>query len=163
MNRGRCWNDTQREELDAIATDGCVVVKVLGSENPPLPEWAYTVGLGHSYGHPEVLMIGLHHELTQTLLHNIAYRIRNKGLSFRHGTATSDVIVGYECFFQRIDPANYGEWFAANSWFYGHDRFEAVQMLWPNGDGVYPWQNSANPHFKWLQPVLTAPPKRFLD
>ena len=163
MDPNRCWNGTQREELAAIAADGCVVVKVLKDEKAGRPEWAYTVGLGHSYGHPEVLMVGLPNEMTQTLLHNINYRIRNKSLSFRHGCVWSDVIAGYECFFQLIDPENYGEWFEANRWFYGHERFEAVQMLWPDARGVYPWQQSADDSFKWAQPVLTDLPKRFLS
>lgn len=163
MNVERCRNVTQRQELDAIAKDGCVVVKVLEGNEPRTPEWAYTVGLQHSYGHPEVLIIGLENEHTQILLHNINNRIRNKGLSFRHGTVWSDVIFGYDCFFQEIDPANYGEWFAANRWFYGSNDFPVVQMLWPSVHGIYPWQSTADSYLRWDQPILTALPKRFLS
>jgi len=91
MNIGRCWNDTQRHELDAIAKDGCAVLKVLERDEPRTPEWAYTVGLQHSYGHSEVLIIGFENEHTQILLHNINSRIRNKGLSFRHGSSAEEV------------------------------------------------------------------------
>ena len=163
MNVGRCWNDTQKSELAAVAKDGCAIVKVLENDNPRTPEWAYTVGLQHSYGHPEVLIIGLENEQTQILLGNINKRVRNQGRSFRHGTVRKDVIAGYDCFFQLIDPARYGDWLAANRWFYGSDDFEAVQMLWPNVNGVYPWQSAADSYLRWDQPVLTALPKRFLS
>ena len=163
MSTERCWNDTQRQELEAISKDGCAVVKVLERDEPRTPEWAYTVGLQHSYGHPEVLIIGLENEHTQILLHNINNRIRNKGLSFRHRTIWNDVIDGYGCFFQQIDPDSYGEWFAANRWFYGGNDFEAVQMLWPSVSGVYPWQGEADSYLRWDQPVLAALPKKFLS
>jgi hypothetical protein len=161
MDISRCWNDTQKAELRGIVKDGCAVVKVLEGSNPPTPEWAYTVGLWHTYQHPEVLIVGLPHDQTQILLHNINYRIRNEHQSFRDGTIKNDVIVGFECFFQTIDPVNYGEWFEANRWFYGDSSFPAVQMLWPNVHGVYPFQNAADDYLKWDQPILTAPPKRF--
>jgi hypothetical protein len=163
MNVDRCWNDTQRQELNAIAKDGCAAVKVLERNDPRAPEWAYTVGLHHSYGHPEILIIGLENELTQVLLQNINSRIRDKSLSFRHGTVWNDVIVGYDCYFQRIDPVDYGEWFAANRWFYGDNNFEAVQMLWPSVSGIYPWQSEADPYLRWDQPMLTVVPKKFLS
>jgi hypothetical protein len=161
MDPRRCWNDTQREELEAIAQDGCVVIKVFGAGAGE--EWAYTVGLEHSYGHPEVLILGLSHELTQILLHNIASRIMRKGLSFRHGTSHTDVIDGYQCFFQRIAQAEYGEYFAAAEWFYDHTDFEAVQIIWPDVEGIYPWQPGASDDFKRVQPVLTQLPSRFLQ
>jgi hypothetical protein len=163
MDVGRCWNDTQRQELKAIVKDGCAVVKVLEGDDPRTPEWAYTVGLQHSYEHPEVLIIGLENELTQVLLQNINCRIRDKSLSFRHGTVWNDVIAGYDCFFQQIDPDSYGEWFVANRWFYGGNDFEAVQMLWPSVGGVYPWQSAADSYLRWDQPVLTVLPQRFLS
>ena len=161
MDISRCWNNTQEQEVRAVAEDGCAVVKVLADTNLSAPEWAYTVGLWHSYQHPEVLIVGLPHEMTQILLHNINYRIRHEGVSFRDGSVTNDVIDGFDCFFQTIERENYDEWFAANQWFYGDDHFTAVQMLWPDVRGVYPWQNEADSYLRWNQPLLSAPPKRF--
>ena len=161
VDLSRCTNDTQREEVQAVLKDGFAIVKVLGSDEPPLPQWAYTVGLWHSYQHPEVLIIGLDHEMTQILLGNVAIRIREKGLSFRDEAVWDDVIEGFDCFFKDIPCDVDVEWMIANCWFYDTNEFPAVQMLWPTVRGVYPWQNEADPFFRWNQPVLSSIPKRF--
>jgi hypothetical protein len=40
--------------------------------------------------------------------------------------------------------------------------FPAVQLLWPNTSGVYPWNSGADDYLRWVQPVLSSLPLRAL-
>lgn len=104
--------------------------------------------------------MGLQPSLTRILLDNLQFSITTEGRSFADGATATDVIDGYLCFFKTIPVANYGDYFAGNEWFYDGNDFPAVQMLWPNTSGVYPWDDAADEYLRWVQPILTELPIR---
>jgi hypothetical protein len=163
MNEARCKNDIQRNHLKFIEESGVSIISVAEGADPSTPAWSYTIGLWHQYRHPEIIVIGLGSEISPILLNNLNFYIKDKGRTFLDGAAPTDVLDGYVCFFKTIDPEKYGDWFAGDHWFYGGVEFPAVQLLWPNTSGVYPWDNAADEHLRWVQPILSSLPLRAIN
>ena len=120
-------------------------------------EFSYTVDFWHTHGHPEVLIYGLKLDLRHALLNHIN-RLIAEGHRFTSGLNSRDVLEGYTCYFERLPMERHRDNLGWDRWFYGGDGFEAVQMLWPNIRGVYPWDTAATPELRAMQPVLTTKP-----
>jgi hypothetical protein len=163
MNEARCQSDIQRNHLKSINEFGVSILHVMEGDDPRTPGWSYTIGLWHRYRHPEVIVIGLESGLSQILLNNLNFSIREEERTFLDGAAPTDVLDGYVCFFKTINSEEYGDWFAGDHWFYGGLDFPAVQLLWPNTSGVYPWDNAADKYLRWVQPVLSSLPLRAIN
>ncbi len=167
MDPRRCQNDTQRNHLLWIEEHGVSIIGVASSaEDPdPGPSWTYSIGFWQQYRHPEVLIVGLDQTLSGRLINWMNRAIRDEGRRFENGAAVDDVLEGeYVCYFQPISEAAFGDWFAADRWFYdGNDQFEAVQMIWPDRQKCYPWQNAAQPGFRALQTIISTLPNGALQ
>jgi hypothetical protein len=158
MDSSRCVNDIQKNHLKYIEEIGVSILHVGRGSDPDTPGWSYTVGLWHKYQLPEVILIGLDYKLAQTILNNLHISIRDENRTYADGTAAADILDGYVCFFKSVDRSSYGDWFAADRWFYDSTDFPAVQLLWPNTSNVYPWESDADNYFRWSQPVLSELP-----
>src|SRR4051794_16531923 len=65
----------EEKALSDIAEYGCHVIHVLGEdESPP---FSYSVGIEHTSGAPELLVIGLKHELAHSILNSYNARVRS--------------------------------------------------------------------------------------
>ncbi|AMU18382.1 hypothetical protein BJL96_15195 [Burkholderia cenocepacia] len=56
----------------------------------------------------------------------------------------------------RVKPAHYEAHLGWNRWFYGNDAFPCVQLLWPDRNGIFPWQPEADDALNAAQPRLFA-------
>jgi hypothetical protein len=72
-----------------IQSYGLHILKVTGDDE--WPEFAYTVGLFHSFNHPEVIVLGLPGETAQAILNNLADVIRS-GKRFAAGDQSDDLV-----------------------------------------------------------------------
>lgn len=61
--------------LDDIDEFGWHVLKVLEDDNGP--GFCYSVGLFKTFGHPEIIIVGLKLDLAHTLINNIGHDIKN--------------------------------------------------------------------------------------
>ncbi len=163
MDMQRCKNETQRNHLRWIEEHGVSIISVASrvDDEAPGPPWTYSIGFWQQYSHPEVLIVGLDQSLSGSLINWMNRAIRDEGRRFEKGAAVDDVLDGdYVCHFQPIASEEFGDWFAADRWFYGgNDQFEAVQMIWPDLQRRYPWESAAPPRFRALQPFLGSLPK----
>ncbi len=87
-------------------------------------------------------------------------RLIGEGREFKDGQSYTDVIDTYRCYFQGLRKDQYKEYLGWDRWFYGGDDFEAVQMLWPSVDHVYPWDEKASEFLRNAQEILTKIPAR---
>jgi hypothetical protein len=152
----RANDEQERKAIEDIRKRGVHLLHVFDSEGND-PEFSYTVGLWHTHHHPEVIIVGLKEDLRHILLNNLNHEI-GKGRVFTDGLSATDVLDGYTCYFQELPKDLYREYLGWDRWFYGGDEFEAVQMLWPNIHGVYPWDKNASENLQWQQTVLTKKP-----
>ena len=141
--------------LDHIAKYGwhCVNVLAEGHEGP----YSFTVGLFHTYQHPELMVYGLKSEIAHKVLSNAVEGLpRGKHLDLN--ASTDELLVGYSCCFVEVPPSKYYENVGWARWYYCGNSFPLYQIVWPSRDGYFPWHPKASKEFKGCQPVLGHAP-----
>jgi hypothetical protein len=131
------------------------VLKVM--EDDEGPAFAFTVGLHHSFKHPEVLMIGLDLDSMHNILNNIGDDIK-KGAKYQAGREYPEIVADYKCSFQKIDKRYYKDYLGTAMSFYNPESFPALQCIYPDKSGRYPWNNKCSKAFREQEPVLTIKP-----
>lgn len=156
ISLNRAEDAHERRAIGDIRDYGVHILHVFDSEGVH-PRFSYTVGLWHRYAHPEVIIFGLSEELCHAVLNDLNRDILG-GQSYRAGQSATEVLEGFRCYFEAIPSQYFKEFFGWDLWFYEGDHFEAVQMIWPNTKGIFPWDARASEELKWLEPLLTKPP-----
>lgn len=146
-------DDEEREILAHIAEHGCHVWLI--DPEPGLPGFAYSVGIQHTCGAPELMVYGLPHDVMQYLVNTYCDRVR-AGDRFEPGKDYTDLIEGPPSLrFEKVDNVYYADHFGWNRWFYGDDdAFEVLQLVWPTFDGPYPCDDDAPKELVQAQPLL---------
>jgi hypothetical protein len=62
------------------------------------------------------------------------------------------------CYFIEVAERYYPDYVGFARWYYRRREFPLYQLIWPNNDGHYPWEEDAPRSFKEWQPVLGAAP-----
>jgi hypothetical protein len=143
----------QEQLIDEIGW--AVTMVVPGIEDPDEAcSFAYTVGLtAHDF--PELLIVGLEPSVSQSLLNDLALRVYDKARVFTHGERISDLLKGYDAM---IVDGTAPDALAPAAAFahYGRDRVRLQQIVWPDTDGRFPWEDGyAFPDY--AQPVIGRP------
>ena len=111
-------------------------------EQPAQPDFAYTVGLWHQRRHPELLMSGLpSREVMHRSLNDLAGLVM-AGEALRPGEVYEDVLAGVGVTVEHLTDEARAETVTWSSWFHGRD-VPALQVVWPDRDGVFAWQGAA--------------------
>jgi hypothetical protein len=136
--------------VDTVRRHGWVSLWVAGSM-----DFAYTVGLWHTFGEPEVVMFGLEGEGMQVWLNTCVELGRDKGWPAVdepfHG-----VIDGFETKLRDVHPSWHPALFGAAVAFYRGTAVPVRQLIWPDRNGLWPWDDNATPSsrnrqaFAWL-------------
>lgn len=128
----------------------------LDADGDEAPAFAYTIGLGHRVGHPELLMSGLDHGLMHRCLNGIAERIMN-GLRLSPGDALEDVLAGVPVAVEPLTDVTCAETVGWSGWFHRRTP-EALAIIWPDRSGVFGWQPGASAILDDLQPAAWRMP-----
>ncbi len=110
---------------------------VLICEDEEGPAFGFTVGLYHSYGHPEVLIHGFGLELMHQILNVIGEAVK-AGQRYEGERRYPDILDGYDCVFRTIEKRLYHEYLGYAHWYYRGNAFPALQCLLPDRDGRFP-------------------------
>ena len=149
-------NEIGAATVETVRRHGWVSLWVAGSL-----DFAYTVGLWHTFGEPEVVMFGLEGEGMQTWLNTCVELGRDKGWPPPdepfHG-----VIDGFETQLRDVDPSWHPALFGTAIGFYRGATVPVRQLIWPDRNGLWPWDDKATlssrnrQAFAWL-PVAEHP------
>ena len=120
------------------------------------PPHSYSIGLFATFEHPEIVIFGLPGATAQKLIDVLADDVK-EGESFEPGCRYSHVLKGYDVMFVRVAPETYQKHFGRALDYYGSVSFPVVQMVWPDRNGLYPWESGCDPEIRKLQPVLSRP------
>jgi hypothetical protein len=146
----------EQKAVDDVQRYGLHIVHVLAEGD--LPPFAYTVGLYRTFGHPEILIYGLPKDGAHRLLNHLADNLR-AGKRYTVGETSDDLLDGYVCTFRLVPPAHYREHLGWASWFNESPEFPTFQLVYPDREGRWPWQDGVSEGFRRNQPVLAdAPP-----
>ncbi|MDG4769666.1 DUF4262 domain-containing protein [Solwaraspora sp. WMMD792] len=123
------------------------------SEIPEEPSFSYSIGLYHTRGHPEIIILGLDIETEFAILDTIAGLIKEGG-EFRHGSESSDILSNMAVKFVEFSRSHYGDYLGQAENFYLTDNFPVLMVAWPDRDGVFPWAEGSPEWLMRRQPAL---------
>jgi hypothetical protein len=140
-----------------VERDGWAVQGVFPTEGDRGCPFAYTVGLWQRFGHPELVMTGLDPRTCQALLNDIAGRVKD-GARFSPGDRLDDVVQGHRDLvmpvtFVAMSETSRDENLGVACRYNGLEPFDALQVLWPDTNGVLPGEPGFEERFVALQPV----------
>ncbi|MBC8028777.1 MAG: DUF4262 domain-containing protein [Pyrinomonadaceae bacterium] len=141
----------ERGVVSDVEEYGWSVMRVM--EGDQGPGFAFTIGLYHTFKHPEILMIGLDIDFMSRILNNLGDDVK-KGVYHEAGKQYSEVVETFLCSFQKIDEKFYRDYLGTAMWFYKGTSFPALQCVYPDMAGRYLWDPDVNPELVEMQPLL---------
>ena len=171
MNPDKCFIDQKLEEgmsIDQtyqayaeraraiICNHGWMVQGV--SEGDDFPEFAYTIGLSDKYK-CELIVVGLDPARATLVLNSAAKTLLARGnVPLKPGEKIEKVVEGYSVCFIAVDEEPRKELMHMNELVTGKSDFQALQLVWPDRSGCFPWDSECTPVVKVFQPLLGPAP-----
>jgi hypothetical protein len=152
--------DSTNKELDSIETKIIQDIEefdchnVLIEDDGYLPAFVYSIGLYKNFNHPEIIVFGLNKDMMGRIINNIKDDIKS-GQSFNPSITYSGIIEGFDVQFLEVEKENYQDYVGYASWYNKspHD-FPLLQLVWPDKENNWPWEESFNENWKFKQPLL---------
>lgn len=148
------------DELDIcradIALGGYTVAAIIADETSC--DWAYSIGLHHSFGHPELLVVGLEARIAGAIIEVLSAEVA----AGRRIEAGEDVVLEETLRFRThlVDDLwrGLGDWFnlgreVMSTW--GGRWPDSLQLIWSDAEGRYP-ERPGDPTWSLRQPLLSA-------
>jgi hypothetical protein len=134
-----------------IRMHGWHVQHVLAAQTAP--PFSYTIGLYRTHKHPELVILGLRHEIMDTMIRSVEERIA-AGERFEDGARHDDILQGFDCLFRTVELRWYPDYFGRAIDFYRDKPFPVLQCLWPDREGRFPGDPKFDRQFLSVQPAL---------
>lgn len=122
-------------------------------EEEDFPAYAHTIGLYENYNHPELVMFGLPEETMHILLSDASDRVKN-GTQIEPEGLYDDFVKGYKVTFKHANLDEYKGFFGYGVDFYEGHEFPVLQLVWPDQEHRFPWDEKFDPKMKPMQPLL---------
>jgi len=132
-------DEDDRRLLHNVQTQGWHVLHVGGAteDDPNVPDWSYSIGLFHTFGHPELIVVGLPFATAQAILDGLGSRIK-AGQRFDHGMRDSEVLTNHDVRFITMRRGRNRSMLGYAFWFYRGKEFPVLQVVWPDRAGRFP-------------------------
>ncbi len=147
--------------LGDVANHGWHVVQI--SEEPGSPQFAFSVGLYYQFLQPEILIMGIDLTKSAQILNDFGEAMRS-GRKIIPGRY-DDFVEGYEIELAPIDLSFYEEYLGYATWFYRSlpQPYPAMQCIWPDKAGLFPYEVGYDSRFSSLQRLLTNNSEQVMD
>lgn len=129
--------------------DWAVITVGSGSGNP---QFSYTIGLA-AMNHPELIIAGISPQISHRLFTDAYNRIKNENLCLVDGSTLTDLAT-METRFVKVSDAGKKTMMVQAYNHYDSWNFEALQLVWPDVEGNFPWDDDFNEEFKAVQPII---------
>lgn len=117
------------------------------------PSFAYTIGLFKTYGYPELICFSLPPDLLHSVLWS-GKRLLDKQPQPDLSADYPDFIGDYTIRLVPVDHDWYRYFLGYGIWFNQSRDFPVLQIVWPDKQALYPWEDGFNPAWKAGQPLL---------
>jgi hypothetical protein len=142
---------TDADLIADVAQHQWVVLKMTPGK---ATEYGYSVGLQKSFGHAELVAVGLDDDTMQELINDIGEAIEG-GTVFHDGDVSSDFLDGYDVTFRAVPAELHAAHFAWAERFYPDTRYSVLQIVYPDRDRRWPWNAGVSADFRKGQTVLS--------
>ena len=148
------WDAGDEKVVADVERHGWAVLGIHAEDS--VPGWAFTAGLWHTFGSPEVAMFGLHVEDMQQWLNVIGEQMR-AGQPMRPEELRHGVLTDFPVAFRPAHQSWYRDLFGYALWFAQRPPLPFVQAVWPDREGRFPWDPECGQRCRFDQPQLWVP------
>jgi Domain of unknown function (DUF4262) len=148
-------SDHEKSVLQRLEERGWFVNKIMANESAP--QFAYSLGLYERWQQPELILAALDLDMMHRLINDAGELIR-RGARFNDGETSNDLLEGLPVAFRNVDAEWCRKLMTWTSWYYGGSDFPALQIVWPDGEGRFPWEPNFDRRIKQMQPDLSISP-----
>ncbi|MCU1244707.1 MAG: hypothetical protein JWN02_617 [Acidobacteria bacterium] len=134
-----------------IERHGWVVVAAKADDDAPAR--ATSIGLYRKFNHPEIVVVGLPPETANKVIDAVAESV-SEGKSFEANTIHADILARHDVAFVAVSREFFEDYVRPAVGFYGNDEFPALQLVWPDRAGKFPWDDEIDAQVAAMQPVL---------
>ncbi|MEC7755367.1 MAG: DUF4262 domain-containing protein [Bacteroidota bacterium] len=118
------------------------------------PRFGYSIGLYKEFNHPELIIIGLPPESIGVIINEVKSEIE-KGTIYIEDVRYTGFLCGYPIQFVRVSPSYYQDYVGFAGWYNDSSfDFPLLQVVWPDKEHHFPWDDDFNPRLKFQQPLL---------
>lgn len=143
--------DFDKKVLPTLEEWGWYVISVADK-----PVFSYSVGLFEHFKHPEIILFGLDSNTSHGLINDAGKRVR-EGYKYATGCRYGELLKDYDCEFRHVDPARYEGYLNYALHYYRGSAFPAIQLIWPDEQGRFPWESNFDERFRADQILLQGP------
>jgi hypothetical protein len=118
------------------------------------PSFSYTTGFWLKFGHPEVIVFELPPRAAQDTFWHM-YREIEAGRPVPAGAETGEIFENVLAVLLFVAQRHFRTHLGWSRWFYGNEKFDCFQLLYPDRDGHFPWSPEASAVSRAAQPDLT--------
>ncbi len=141
----------EKKVLSDVAEEGVHIVHVPVTDDGP--SFSATIGLWYQFEQPELIVFGLPEEVAEELLNAVA-DAADEGKRFKHAENHKNLLVGYPVRFLNVPAEKVAGYMGTAQWAYAGTDFPVLQLVWPDKQHRWPWQEGVRDGFRKAQPVI---------
>lgn len=140
-----------RKVVEDISRTGWSDISVFPTQDSPGLPFNYTVGFAE-FEHPDLIMIGLNNEQAHGVLWAAFNQIK-AGTRYNADEYYEEILVEFPVgFVEVLEPMNDDFPMSMTRRLYG--EVHALQLVWPDKKGMFPWHNQFDAEYRDHQPLL---------
>lgn len=143
---------SEREFVAKVRESGFFSTSVVGDDEGP--GFSFTTGFWVSARQPELIMFSVKHEIAHDVFWDL-FRDAKAKKAIPLGRKTDQLFANLPAYAFPVAKRFYADHLGRSRWFYGGDGFPCIQIVWPDREGVFPWEPGFDPEFADDQPDLT--------
>ena len=138
-----------------VETYGCHVMAVFPTKAHPGVPWAYSIGIPTTFpGAAEVIVVGLDPDTAHAIINNVVAEMR-KGKTFADGQEAHGLVKKLPLTFRKVAERHYDNYVGQGQIYHKSDsNWPLLQIIWPDTQGRFPWQEGFEDRFRAKQPLL---------
>lgn len=140
----------QKKCVQDIEEFGCHIIQVSGEDHP---NWSYSIGLHERFRHPEVIVCGLKQDVAGYVINEVKSWVAN-GAVLEIGKEYLGLLEGVNCQFGEVQREWIWHLMGWDVWFYDRRPFSAIQCIYPDHNGKWPWDEGFKREWLDKEPIL---------
>jgi len=142
----------EKNFVEKIREHGWFGTHVAGDKDAPA--FTYTTGFWLKFEYPELILFSLRRQIAHDTFWHV-YRELEAGKRFGIGIREDEIFGHAAAVLLPVSPQHYREHLGWSRWFYGNDEFQCLQLIFPDANGRFPWEE-ASEGFRATQRDLTS-------